>query len=188
MKPQSNTFTDNALTLRPMRVTDAPSIVEAAQESVTEIMPWMSWCTPDYDLATATTWLKSLTPAWRAGTQYAFTILDASNGRFLGGISLNHINRVHRLANLGYWVRTSATCQGVASQAARMVARFGVEKLGLIRVEIVVSVGNQASLRAAEKAGARPEGVLRNRLIIRERVTDAVMHALIPQDFGIPIK
>jgi len=187
MISQSISLTDETLTLRPMRVADARSVVEAVQESVAEIMPWLGWCTPAYDLAVATAWLDSLPQAWSAGIQYAFAITDTTTGRFLGSTGLNHINHIHRLANLGYWVRTGATRRGVASRSARLIARFGFEQLGLIRAEIVVSVGNQASLRTAEKAGARPEGVLRNRLVIRERVTDAVMHALIPQDFGLPI-
>jgi RimJ/RimL family protein N-acetyltransferase len=40
----------------------------------------------------------------------------------------------------------------------------------------------------AEKAGAKREGVLRNRLIVRENVLDAVMWSLIPQDFGISLQ
>lgn len=168
-----------------MRVEDAPDIVQAVQESIKQIMPWMGWCTPTYDLSTATEWLETLPQAWQAGTQYTFAITDTENGLFLGSTGLNQLNYIHRLANLGYWVRTSATRRGVASRAARLVARFGFEKLGLLRAEIVVAVGNQPSLRAAEKAGVRPEGVLRNRLIVRDCVMDAVMHALTPQDFGI---
>ena len=37
--------------------------------------------------------------------------------RFLGGCGINHISRVHRFGNLGYWVRTSATGRGIAVSA-----------------------------------------------------------------------
>ena len=73
--------------------------------------------------------------------------------------------------------------EGFAGQAARLVAQFAMEHLGLVRVEIVVAVGNQASLRVAEKLTATREGVLRNRILIRGTPHDAVMHSLIPQDF-----
>jgi RimJ/RimL family protein N-acetyltransferase len=66
-----------------------------------------------------------------------------------------------------------------------MVARFGFEYLGLVRVEIVAAVENMASLRAAEKAGAAREGVLRNRITVRDRICDAVMFSLIPEDLGV---
>jgi RimJ/RimL family protein N-acetyltransferase len=58
----------------------------------------------------------------------------------------------------------------------------------LLRAEIVVAVGNTASLRAAEKSGARREGVLRNRITVGEKIFDAVMFSLTPQDFGIEPK
>jgi hypothetical protein len=90
------------------------------------------------------------------------------------------------LANLGYWVRTSATGHGVATRAARLVAQFGIEKIGLLRVEIVVAIGNIASMRVAEKAGAKREGILRNRLVGRDKVLDAVMHSLTQVILGFP--
>jgi RimJ/RimL family protein N-acetyltransferase len=89
---------------------------------------------------------------------------------------------------LGYWVRSRRRGQGIAARAARLVARFGFERLGLLRAEIVVAVGNTASLRAAEKSGAQREGVLRNRITVRDKIYDAVMYSLIPQDFGIELK
>ena len=178
-------LSDGVITLQPIGPEDTLDVVEAVQESVAEIMPWMSWCTPDYDVDQARAFLSTLPNRWEQGLQYGFAITDPQTGRFLGGASLNHINNTTRLANLSYWVRTSATGQGVATRATRLIGEFGVKQLGLLRAEIVVAVGNEPSLRVAQKCGAQREGVLRNRLIVREKVYDAVMHALTPQDFGI---
>jgi len=49
----------------------------------------------------------------------------------------------------------------------------------LVRLEVVVSVENAASLRVAEKAGAIREGVLRSRLLLHGRMHDAVMLAFV---------
>ena len=73
---------------------------------------------------------------------------------------MNFVNRVHQMANLGYWVRSTETGHGVASRAARMVARFGIEKLKFQRLEILAATGNLPSQRVAEKAGAVKEAVL----------------------------
>lgn len=86
------------------------------------------------------------------------------------------------MGNLGYWVRTSRTRSGVASAATRLIARFGFLSLGLQRLEIVVAVGNQASERVAEKAGATREGVLRKRLLIHGQPHDAVLYSLVAED------
>ena len=176
-------LTDGLISLRPIGPEDTPAVVEAVLESVTEIMPWMTWCTPAYNPVDAHAFLSTLPVRWKQSLQYGFAITDSITGRFLGGAGLNHINYTTRLANLSYWVRTSASGRGIATRAARLVGEFGVKRLGLLRTEIVVAVENQTSLRVAEKTGAKREGVLRNRLIVRETIYDAVMHSLTPQDF-----
>ena len=97
-------------------------------------------------------------------------------------VALNDINRTHNFANLGYWVRSSCTGHGIATAAARLVAKFGFQKLGLSRIEIVVALGNKASQRVAEKSGATREGIERNRHVVQDKVYDAVMFSLIPGD------
>jgi RimJ/RimL family protein N-acetyltransferase len=98
---------------------------------------------------------------------------------------LSSIHPIYHFCNLGYWVRTSCHGQGIAGRAAKLTARFAFEHLGLIRVEIVIGVGNRASLRVAEKIGAHDEGILLNRMVIGRSVCDAHMYSLIPSDFGL---
>jgi RimJ/RimL family protein N-acetyltransferase len=142
----------------------------------------MPWCHTDYSIEESRAWVESRAEAWKKGTQYDFVITDARDGSFLGGCGLNHIDHNNRIANLGYWVRTSRTKKGVASAAARLLAQFGLGKLKLNRIEIMAAVGNKASQRVAEKVGAKREGILRNRRVVRERVYDVVMFSLIPED------
>ncbi|HZM23233.1 MAG TPA: GNAT family protein, partial [Anaerolineales bacterium] len=85
----------------------------------------------------------------------------------------------------GYWVRTSKHGQGIAGRAAKLAVRFGFENLDLIRAEIVVAVGNEASRRVAEKIGAHYEGVLLNRMVVGKSISDAHMYSLLPSDFGL---
>lgn len=183
MNPINSFLTDGVISLRPIDPEDTPAVVEAVLESVNEIMPWMTWCTPDYNDKEARVFLSKLPERWDKGLQYGFAISDSQTDRFLGGVGLNHINYHTRLANLSYWVRTSATGRSIATRAARLVGKFGLQEVGLLRAEIVVAVGNQSSLRVAEKAGAKREGILRNRLIVRDKIYDAVMHSLTKQDF-----
>ncbi len=184
---QSTTLTDGTVTLRQMQMSDSPIIFEAVLKSLSDLNPWMSWAHAGYSEEENRKWLESQPKGWDEGTDYTFAITDASDGSFIGNSGLTHINPAYRLANLGYWVRSDRRGQGFAWRAARLVARFGFEQLHLIRAEIVVATGNNASQRVAEKAGARREGILRNRMVVRETVYDAVMHSLIPLDFGLDL-
>lgn len=187
MIPYPTTLTNNKITLRPFHRSDAGSMTQAVHESVPEVMPWMTWCHPNFSEKEALSWINSLPEAWKTGNQYAFAITNSKNGAFLGGAGFNHINPSYQLANLGYWVRTSAAGQGIATQATKLLAQFSIKKLKLLRVEIVVAVDNHASLRVAQKCGAAREGILRNRLIVHKQAFDAVMHSLTPQDFGVDL-
>ncbi len=169
--------------IRPYTLDDVPAMYAAVRESIAEVAAWLSWCHAEYTEAEAREYIASRAEARSTESEYGFAICDAMSGEYLGGVGLNQINRAHLFANLGYWVRTGATGRGVATQATRLMARFAFEELGMRRVEIVAAVGNLASQRVAERAGARREGVLRRRLLHRGVSHDAVMFSFVAEDF-----
>jgi RimJ/RimL family protein N-acetyltransferase len=122
---------------------------------------------------------------WHAGEQYAFAIFDTA-GRLLGGVGLNQLDERNLRANLGYWIRSSATGRGHAVRAARAIATFGFERLALRRIEIVAAEGNLASQRCAEHIGTRREGIARQRVLMRGQSEDAVVYGLVPADLAQP--
>jgi len=174
---------DGDILLRPLELTDEQALFSAVRESIPEVSPWLGWCHENYSIEETREFLRSRKDKSQGDEWYSFGVFDRNDSkRFLGGVGLNFINRVHQFGNLGYWVRTSAAGKGVASKAARLVARFGFEELGLNRIEILAAVPNIASQRVAEKIGAVREGVLRKRLRIGGEPHDAVMFSLVPED------
>jgi ribosomal-protein-serine acetyltransferase len=89
---------------------------------------------------------------------------------------------MHNTGNVGYWVRESVQRQGIATQAARTMARFGFETLHLTRLEIIAAEDNCPSRAVAEKLGATFECIARNRLYVRGEPLDAAVYSLIPGD------
>jgi RimJ/RimL family protein N-acetyltransferase len=183
-------YRDDLVTIRPVQPGDAPQFVDAINESLEQLKPWMSFAQEPATLEDLQTWIEKQPDSWERGINYAFAIREATpedpaEPVLLGGCGLNSINPVHRIANLVYWVRSSRSGQGIASRVVPMLARFGFLELKLTRIEIVVGTDNAASLRVAQKAGARREGVLRNRILIGEVLQEAVMHSLIPGDLGL---
>jgi ribosomal-protein-serine acetyltransferase len=169
--------------IRPFHEHEAEAFVEAVRESIPDLAPYMPWAHRDYSLDEAQSWIDDTRGSFDACTKHEFAICDRDD-LLLGGVGINLRNDLHRTANLGYWVRSSASDRGVATTAARAAAVFGFKSLRLQRLEILVVVANAASLRVADKLGARREGVLRNRLRIYDQPLDAVMHSLVPEDLG----
>jgi ribosomal-protein-serine acetyltransferase len=171
-------LTDDLILLRPSRPEDVSALNEAVHESLAELHPWMDWATEAYDEAAAKRWVEFVQLYWEHSSGFQFAITDATSSQYIGNCGVDGLNSKNRSCNLSYWVRTSRTGQGIASRAARLAARFAFETAGIVRAEIVIATGNIASQRAAEKAGAHYEGILHNRIIVREDVYDAVMYSL----------
>jgi RimJ/RimL family protein N-acetyltransferase len=170
--------------LRRCEERDAGRIADAVRTSAAELSPWMPWAHAAYSLDDSRQWVDLCLEGWLKGTQYSFVAVDVATNAILADCSISQISRLHAFGNLGYWVRSSATGQGLGSLLARRVARFGIEELQLNRLEILTAVANRASQRVAEKAGATREGVLRSRLVMRDEIWDAVMFSLTARDFG----
>lgn len=175
-------LSNGRLTLRPTDIDDGPAILEAIQVSKTALAQWMDWYRPDFSIEISYKWLETLTAAWELGTNYQFVIIDNERGQCLGTCGINHINQSYLFANLGYWIRSDRTGEGLATEATLLLAQFGFQQLGLRRIEIVTGVENWASRRVAEKAGATFEGILRNRLKLGDKNIDAAMFSLLRED------
>lgn len=181
----STSITDGVVTLRPFQMEDAQELYAAVHESLIDVKPWMSWAHDGYSMEEARSFIAITRARWGENTLFAFAITDAKNGSVVGGISLSHLHPVYHLCNVGYWVRTSRHGEGIAGRATKLATRFGFEHVGLVRAEIVVAVGNQKSIRVAEKLGAHYEGILLNRMVVGKSIFDAHMYSIVPQDFGL---
>lgn len=175
-------LTDGRLHLRPWQARDAAMLLDAARESIDSVGRWLPWCHDAYRMEDAVAWIAHCRYGWHAGEHFALPIFGADSGDLLGGVGLNQYHRLHRSANLGYWIRQSRQRQGIAVAAATLVARFGFEQLGLARIEIVALPDNHPSRRAAEKIGARFEAIARQRLWANGQAHDAAVYGLIRSD------
>jgi len=175
-------LTGDSVLMRPYRNGDAEELHKAVRESLAEMSPWLPFAHEDYSIKETRQWLKKRPDDWKKGITYDFAIFNSIDGVFVGGCGLNHIDYEGLTANLGYWVRTSRTGQGIAPMVTKILAKWGFKELDLNRIEIVIATGNERSQRVAEKVGAYREGILRKRIIVREKVYDAVMFSLVPGD------
>jgi RimJ/RimL family protein N-acetyltransferase len=168
----------SGIQIRPYQVSDAERLYSAIRESHDALYPWMPWCHPDYAIEETRGWLELQQEQFASGGAYEFAILSAS-GDFLGAVGLNQVDAANRRANLGYWVRTSASGRGIATTAVGLIRMWGLEHTNLGRFELLIAVGNVASLRVAEKSGADLEGTLRSRIVVRDVVHDAAVFSFV---------
>jgi RimJ/RimL family protein N-acetyltransferase len=159
-------LTADGLTLRPPTDADASAIVAAVRSSFAELRPWMPWATTTYSEDDARTWISGA-----LGDVHPFVMVDA-DGEFVGSCGLNKVDEYNRSANLGYWVRSDRSGRGHATTATELIAEYGFAIAGLHRMEVIMSVRNEASHRVAEKSGAVYEGIARGALLLHGEFHD----------------
>jgi ribosomal-protein-serine acetyltransferase len=164
--------------IRPYVLEDAAVLHEAVIESLTDLQPWMMWAHPGYTWDEARAWLEVQVPAFDARVEFQFAIVSAA-GEYLGACGLNHLDTLNRRANLGYWVRSRAARMGIATRAVGLLQEWAFTYTNLVRLEILVAMGNAASRRVAIKSGALEEGLLRDRLLLNNCLHDAAMYSIV---------
>ncbi len=164
---------------------DVEPLWDAVRESVDELARWMNWFHEGYSRADVRSWVATVRRDFEADTDFNFVITRPGDGTVLGACGLNKVDRANRLANIGYWVRTTATGHGWATEAAALAAHWALGEGGMNRLELVVATTNRSSLRVAEKLGAVREGVARSRFWLRGSVHDAVVFSLVGADLGV---
>jgi len=92
-----------------------------------------------------------------------------------------------RRMNIGYEISTQHRNNGYATEVIKRVVVFGLEQMGLKRVQAQIIPENIASIKACEKSGFKNEGTLRNycHYQFSNILRTMVMMSYIPLDLNI---
>ena len=176
-------LSDGTIAIRTYQPRDVHPCFEAARESIAEVSRHLPWLHPEYSIEETRMWIEKTVPKlWEQQSEYHFVITEVATGSILGGCGLDQVNWTDQTANLGYWVRTSRTRQGVATTAAKLLVRFGFEQLRLKRIDVVTSIDNIPSARVAEKLNPSEKKSLKNISSTKEGISDTIVFSLFSQD------
>jgi RimJ/RimL family protein N-acetyltransferase len=163
---------DGDLELRPWTDADVPAIVDACNDP--EIPRWIPVIPQPYTEHDALAFVRG-----EAGSvpEHSFAITES--GVLVGAIGMR-VNQFG-VGHIGYWCAAQARGRGLTTRALLVICRWGIDELGLGRLELITDPDNLASQRVAEKAGFQREGVLRSHLLHPDgRRRDSVMFSLLP--------
>ena len=112
-----------------------------------------------------------------------WAVLRAEDGAYLGEVVLNDLDPDNRsmgfrIALVGPHVRG----QGYGTEATRAVVAFGLDVVGLHRIELEVHASNPAGQRTYAKAGFVREGVRRDALRWEGRYEDVWTMSVLASD------
>jgi RimJ/RimL family protein N-acetyltransferase len=127
------------------------------------------------------TWLARYEQGRRDGTSEAFAIENEA-GEFLGCVMAFAIDADEQTCELGYLVAPAARGRGVGTRALRLLTDWAFAERGLLRLELMISVDNEASKIVAERAGYVREGVLRSIYVKQDVREDHELWSCLPSD------
>lgn len=174
------------LILRPIEEKDKESLIQNVNNL--EITKWLAVVPYPYTLKDADWWINHCKGKWgeKEIETYEFAIILKETDKYIGGITLAHVKRdSEKSATLGYWIGKDYWKKGYGSEALNAILDFGFNKLGLIRMNASVFVGNPNSGKLLEKFGAKKEGVRRKYGYCKadNKIKDEEMYGLLKEDF-----
>jgi RimJ/RimL family protein N-acetyltransferase len=155
--------------------------IEALSESLAEIGQWSEWIhKPDaLSASERLKWLREGSADFERRKNLYMVAFERSSGRLIAGTGFHNIDWDIPSFEIGYWVRTSATKRGYATEITTALAHYAFIALGARRVEVCHADGNDASARVIAKSGFTQEGILKNHhRHVDGRIGDTWVYAL----------
>ena len=149
------------LVLRCWQPGDVESLRTAIDESLDELRRWMPWAHDEPQPADEKIeFIREARSAFDDDRDFIFGIFDRDDATVLGGTGL-HTRRGSGVREIGYWIRTSHTGRGLATEATAALTQVAFETQGVHRVEIRCDPENAASAAIPDKLGFECEGTLK---------------------------
>jgi RimJ/RimL family protein N-acetyltransferase len=153
---------DAKVIIRPLALTDAPNIVEAIDESLTELKQFMPWAHYPQTIESQRIRIVTSIHDYWSGRDNVFGIFGATTNSFLGCSGLHRRTLNSRGLEIGYWIRSSIAGKGLTTAVTRSLIVYGFEYLGLNRIQCCHNAKNIGSARVNDKCNLKIEGTLKN--------------------------
>lgn len=160
--PSPLTLSTERLLIRSPKESDGKGLNEAILDSLNELQPWMPWAQNIPTLDDSTANCKKAEADFKEGTDHRLHIFLKDPLTFIGCSGLHKIDWDVPKMEIGYWIRTPFSGKGYMTEAVREITRFGMEELGMNRVEIRMSEHNLKSRAIPERLGFQLDGIIRN--------------------------
>ncbi|MGI8586932.1 MAG: GNAT family N-acetyltransferase [Chloroflexia bacterium] len=171
----------DGLALRQLEEPDAKEMYALINANRDHLRQWMGWLDQESSVADAATFIASRRSAWAEdGTVTAGVWFE---GRLVGIISYNYLDRVNRSTEIGYWLAADAQGRGLMTRSARGLVAHAFREDGLHRVEILCAPGNTRSRAIPERLGFRQDGVLREAEWLYDHFVDLVIYSMLEADW-----
>ncbi|KWE40965.1 GNAT family N-acetyltransferase [Burkholderia territorii] len=173
------TLTTPRLILRPLRIEDAQALFAIWSDAdATRYLPFPPMTSLDQARDRVTRKLRT-----SANGEDLICVLELrTSGAVLGDCALFHADEQCRRAEIGFSLQRDHWGDGYMSEAAFALIEHAFGTLNLRRIEADIDPRNVASAHLLERLGFVREGLLRDRWIVGDQVSDSALYGLLKSD------
>lgn len=144
------------LTLRPIQIGDGALIHDAVVESWSELSRWLVWTLKPLENLTVGDYedfCRKKQEMYSKREDITLLSFDKNSGKLLGGCGLHKPDWSGRTFSIGFWVRSSETGKGYATEVVNALVDYGFKKLAACRLLSFHAEGNEGSRAVLQKTG-----------------------------------
>jgi RimJ/RimL family protein N-acetyltransferase len=156
------------LILRNVQVGDGTIMHEAKEESFAELHQWMLWAKERGSVEENEIVARENYANFILRKDMMILGFEKDSGRLVISTGLHNPDFERGYIEIGYWVRTSATGKGYATESTNALIRYAFNQLGMKKVGIAHADGNEGSKRVIEKLGFQKEGVFERASLLND--------------------
>lgn len=112
-----------------------------------------------------------------------FSVVELTDGRLAGDALLWDIDLHNRVAHVGISLLPAFRGRGLATDAVRVLCRYGFAIRGLHRLQVETLADNVAMIQAASRAGFAREGTLRRSAWVNGDFADEAIFGLLAPEW-----
>ena len=174
-------LTGSQITLRELRVSDAPSLF--ALLTTEEVARFIS--PPPTTVEGFERFITWANRERAAGNYACFAIVPHGMDTAVGLFQIRQLEPGWGTAEWGFAIGSAFWGTGIFAEGARMVLEFAFETIGVHRLEARAAVQNGRGNGALRKLGAVCEGVLRRSFLRNGQYLDQALWAILADDYHV---
>jgi RimJ/RimL family protein N-acetyltransferase len=149
------------LLIRPKQSGDGAIASPAIEETWEDLHQWMRWAEDRsaFTVEAMETRNRQVMARFLLREEIELIGIESATGQSVVWTGLHAIDWQARQCDIGYWVRKSAHGRGIATETANALVRYAFGALGMQRVGLTHSAGNEPSRRIAATLGFSFEAI-----------------------------
>lgn len=173
---------DDELVLRAIELQDSEKIFAIIDTSREYLREWLPWVDGTKNLKNSELFIEGCLK--RIMENKGLTAVILYRNEIVGIAGFNEINWSNKTAYIGYWLDGAFQGMGIMSRVAKALTNYGLNQLGLNKIEIRAAVQNYKSRSIPERLSFKQEGIIRQAEWLYDHYADLVVYGMLAEEWN----